>query len=64
MMVEDLNVAILERETPSRRRRRVAQAEVIDELDDLMLMWANHYHSNPALTPVEISLSGLLNTCE
>ena len=62
MMVEDLNVAILERETPSRRRRRAAQAEVIDELDDLMLMWANHYHSNPALTPVEISLSGLLNT--
>ena len=30
-MVEDL--AILERETPSRRRRRAAQAEVIDELD-------------------------------
>ena len=25
-------------------------------------MWANHYHSNLALTPVEISLSGLLNT--
>ena len=28
----------------------------------ILLMWANHYHSNPALTPVEISLSGLLNT--
>ena len=36
MMVEDLNVAILERETPSRRRRRAAQAEEIDELDDLI----------------------------
>ena len=36
MMVEDLNVAILERETPSRRRRRAAQAEVIDELDELI----------------------------
>ena len=37
-MVEDLNVAILERETPSRswRRRRAAEAEVIDELDDLI----------------------------
>ena len=33
-MVEDL--AILERETLSRRRRRAAQAEVIDELDDLI----------------------------
>ena len=64
MMVEDLDLAILEpgRETPSRRRKCAAQAEEIDELDDLMLMWANHYHSNPALTPVEISLSGLLNT--
>ena len=36
MMVEDLNVAILERETPSRRRRRAAHAEVIDELDALI----------------------------
>ena len=29
-------LAILERETPNRRRRRAAQAEVIDELDDLI----------------------------
>ena len=36
MMVEDLNVAILERETPSMRRRRAAHAEVIDELDALI----------------------------
>ncbi len=36
MMVEDLKVAILERETPSRRRRRAAQAEIIDELDELI----------------------------
>ena len=38
MMVEDLDLAILEpgRETPSRRRRRAAQAEEIDELDDLI----------------------------
>ena len=36
MIVEDLNVAILERETPSRRRRRAAQAEIIDELDELI----------------------------
>ena len=36
MMVEDLNVAILERETPSMRRRRAAHAKVIDELDALI----------------------------
>ena len=36
MMVEDLDVAILEREPPNRRRRRAAQAEVIDELDALI----------------------------
>ena len=35
-MVEDLDVAIFERETPSRRRRRAAQAEVIGELDALI----------------------------
>ena len=29
-------LAILERETPSRRRRRAAQAEEIDEHDDLI----------------------------
>ena len=36
MMVEDLDVAILERETPRRRRRRATQAEVIGELDALI----------------------------
>ena len=37
MMVEDLDLAILEpgRETPSRRRRRAAQAEEIDLISDM-----------------------------
>ena len=28
----------------------------------ILLMWANHYHQNPTLPPVEISFSGRLNT--
>ena len=28
----------------------------------ILLMWANHYHRNPTLPPVEISFSGRLNT--
>ena len=33
-----------------------------DIAEQVLLMWANHYHRNPTLLPVEISFSGRLNT--